>query len=73
MRRGVGDFTLTAAIDDFNVDAPAMGYYTRVLSQRTQRPTHQELEEILKAEHPGVRLSIDEGGGQSEPTRSLGS
>jgi hypothetical protein len=40
-----------------------MGYYTRVLSKRSDAPTHEELERAVHASHPEVALSIEEGDG----------
>jgi len=40
-----------------------MGYYTRVLSKRSDAPTHEELERTLHAARPDVNLSIEEGAG----------
>jgi hypothetical protein len=38
-----------------------MGYYTRVLSKRSDVPTHEELERILHAARPDVTISMEEG------------
>lgn len=38
-----------------------MGYYTRVLSKRDDFPSFDELVEHLAADHPGCKLSIEEG------------
>jgi hypothetical protein len=38
-----------------------MGYYTRVLSKDEAFPAFEELAELIGAQHPGFRLSIESG------------
>ena len=38
-----------------------MGYYTRVLSKDESFPAFEELAELIRAQHPGFRLSIESG------------
>lgn len=38
-----------------------MGYYTRVLSKHEDFPSHEELSQFLSAEHPSVKLTVEEG------------
>ena len=38
-----------------------MGYYTRVLSKDEAFPAFEELAELIHAQHPGFRLSIESG------------
>jgi hypothetical protein len=38
-----------------------LGYYTRVLSKDESFPAFEELAELIRAQHPGFRLSIESG------------
>jgi hypothetical protein len=38
-----------------------MGYYTRVLSKDEESPAFEELAEMVRAEHPEFRLTVEEG------------
>jgi hypothetical protein len=38
-----------------------VGYYTRVLSKDEELPAFEELAELIRAEHPEFRLSVEEG------------
>ena len=38
-----------------------MGYYTRVLSKDEEFPSFEELAQLLQAEHPEYKLTIEEG------------
>jgi hypothetical protein len=38
-----------------------MGYYTRVLSKDAEFPSFEELEQFVLAEHPGFKLTLEEG------------
>jgi hypothetical protein len=38
-----------------------VAYYTRVLSKSDEFPTFDELADFVRAEHPGCKLSIEEG------------
>ena len=38
-----------------------MGYYTRVLSKHDDFPSLEELSQFLAAEHPSVKLTVEEG------------
>lgn len=38
-----------------------MGYYTRVLSKHEDFPSLEELSQFLSAEHPSVKLTVEEG------------
>lgn len=38
-----------------------MGYYTRVLSKHEDFPSLEELSQVLAAEHPAARLTVEEG------------
>jgi hypothetical protein len=38
-----------------------MGYYTRVLSKDEEIPSFEELAQLVRAEHPEYRLTIEEG------------
>ena len=52
-----------------------MEYYTRVLSKVEEIPSFEELAQLIRAEHPEYRLTIEEGseedeeGGRSEGAR----
>ena len=38
-----------------------MGYYTRVLSKQEDFPSLEDLSQFLSAEHPSVKLTVEEG------------
>ena len=38
-----------------------MGYYTRVLSKQDEFPSFDELAQVIRADHPDYKLSIEEG------------
>ena len=38
-----------------------MSYYTRVLSKDEEFPSFDELAQLIRAEHPDFRLTIEEG------------
>ena len=38
-----------------------MSYYTRVLSKNEEVPSFEELAQLIRAEHPEYRLTIEEG------------
>ena len=38
-----------------------MGYYTRVLSKDEEIPSFEELAQLIRAEHPEYRLTIEDG------------
>ena len=46
-----------------------MGYYTRVLSKDGEIPSFEELAQLIRAEHPEYRLTIEEG--EEEEWRTL--
>ncbi|HUV68554.1 MAG TPA: hypothetical protein VMW15_02755 [Terracidiphilus sp.] len=38
-----------------------MPYYTRVLSKDDEFPSFEELAQLIRADHPDFKLSIEEG------------
>ncbi len=38
-----------------------MGYYTRVLSKQEEIPSFDDLAQSIRAEHPGFKLTVEEG------------
>ena len=38
-----------------------MGYYTRVLSKDEASPSFEELAQFVRAEHPGYKLTVEDG------------
>src|SRR3982750_1390991 len=39
----------------------SVGYYTRVLSKDEEFPSFEELTQVVQADHPSFKLSIEEG------------
>jgi len=50
-----------------------MAYYTRVLSKDEEFPSFEELTEVLEMEHPGFKLSVEEGSEEEWETLLLSS
>ena len=48
-----------------------MGYYTRVLSKDEEIPSFEELAQLIRAEHPEYRLTIEEGSDEEWETLLL--
>ena len=50
-----------------------MGYYTRVLSKNEEFPPFEELAQLMSAEHPDYKLTIEEGSEEEWETLLLSS
>ena len=48
-------------MNTLKAEAENMGYYTRVLSKDEEIPSFEELAQLIRAEHPEYRLTIEEG------------
>ena len=50
-----------AAMNTLEAGRRTMAYYTRVLSKDEEFPSFEELSQLIRANHPEFRLTIEEG------------